>query len=132
MLREEIPLDSVPPIRLRAIRAVALVVASFAALALGALAAHAAGGNLPLILGIGGFLAYVVLFGRAVREFDLDRFVWDHPDWMLPRVSGRSSSTGDLSDRIQEKEHRAPAPDLRTSLALPPDFLSSGAIPFSA
>ena len=87
--------NSVRPIRSRALRAVALVVASFAALVVGAIAAVAASGDPRLLPGIAGFVVYVLLFGRAVREFDADRFVWDHPDsGLLSRVSGKSTFAG--------------------------------------
>jgi len=92
---EEVALDSVRPTRSRALRAAALVVASFAVLVGAAVAAGAAGANVRLLLGIAGFVAYVFLFGRAVREFDVDRFVWDHPDPGLLRVSGTSPFAGD-------------------------------------
>jgi len=87
--------DSVRPARPRALRAAALVVASFAALAVGAIAAGAAGGGLRLLAGIAGFATYLFLFGRAVRELDLDRHVWDHPDPGLLRASGKSPFSGD-------------------------------------
>jgi hypothetical protein len=93
---EQIALDSVRSARSRALRAATLVVASFAALGAGALVAGAAGGNLSLLPGIAGFVAYVFLFGRGVRELDVDRFVWDHPDsGLLLRVSGKSRFSGD-------------------------------------
>ena len=88
-------IDSVRPTRSRALRAAAFVVASLAALAVGAIAAVAASGNLRLLPGVAGFVAYVFLFGKAVREFDLDRFVWDHPDsGLLLRISGQSPFAG--------------------------------------
>jgi hypothetical protein len=85
--------DSVRPTRSRGLRAAVLVVASFAALAVGVTAAVAAGGSLRLLTGIAGFVAYVFLFGRAVREFDVDRFVWDHPDSALLRITGKSRTS---------------------------------------
>ena len=89
-------IDSGRPTRSRALRAAALVVASFAVLAVATIAASAAGGNLRLVPGIAGFVAYVFLFGRAVREFDVDRIVWDHPDTgLFLRVSGKSPFAGD-------------------------------------
>ena len=89
-------IDSVRPTHSRALRAAALIVTSFAALVAGAVAAGAAGGNLRLLAVIAGFAIYLFLFGRAVREFDLDRIVWDHPDSrMLLRVSGKSRFSGD-------------------------------------
>ena len=89
-------IDSIRSARSHALRAVALVVASFAALAVAVVAAGAVGGNLRLLPGIAGFVAYVFLFGRAVREFDLDRIVWQHPDSdLLLRVSGKSRFAGD-------------------------------------
>ena len=88
--------NSVRPGRSRALRAAAFVVASFAALIIGAVAAVAMSGNVHLLPGVAGFLAYVLLFGRAVREFDVDRFVWNHPDTgLLARVSGKSPFAGD-------------------------------------
>ena len=88
--------NSVRPARSRALRAVALVVASFAALIIGAVASVAMSGNVHLLPGVAGFLAYVVLFGRAVRELDADRYVWDHPDsGLLARFSGKSPFAGD-------------------------------------
>ena len=88
--------DSVRSTRSPALRAAAFIVASFAALAVGAIAAVAASGNPRLLPGIAGFVAYVFLFGRAVRELDVDRFVWDHPDsGLLARFSGKSSFAGD-------------------------------------
>ena len=88
-------IDSVRPVRSRALRAAAFVVAAFAALAVGAVIAVAAGGNVRLLPGVAGFVAYVFLFGRAVREFDVDRIVWDHPDsGLLARVSGKSPFAG--------------------------------------
>jgi hypothetical protein len=88
--------DSGRPTRSRALRAAALVVASFAVLAVATIAASAAGGNLRLVPGIAGFVAYVFLFGRAVREFDVDRIVWDHPDTgLFLRVSGKSPFAGE-------------------------------------
>ena len=92
---EEIALDSVRPARSRALRAAALIVASFAALAAGAIAAGIADGSLRLLPGVAGFVAYVFLFGRAVRELDVDRLVWDHPDPRLLRVFGKSPFSGD-------------------------------------
>jgi hypothetical protein len=83
--------NSVRPAHSRALRAVALVAASFAALAVGVTAAVATHGSVRLLTGFAGFLVYVFLFGRAVREFDVDRFVWDHPDSTLPRVIGKAS-----------------------------------------
>jgi hypothetical protein len=92
---EEVPLHSVRPTRDRALRAVVFVVASFAALAVGVLVAGAAGGKVHLLPGIAGFAAYVFLFGRAVRELDVDRLVWDHPDsGLFARVSGQSRFAG--------------------------------------
>jgi len=92
---EETPLDSDRPTRSRAFRTVALVVAAFAALVAGAVAAGAMSGNLRLLPGIGGFVAYVLLFGEAVREIDIDRVVWDHPDsGLIARVSGKSTLAG--------------------------------------
>ena len=89
-------IDSGRPTRSRALRAAALVVASFAVLAVATIAASAAGGNLRLVPGIAGFVAYVFLFGRAVREFDVDRIVWDHPDTgLFLRVSGKSPFAGE-------------------------------------
>jgi len=92
-LMEEI--DSARPTRSRAFRAAALIIASFAALAAGAIAAGAADGSLRLLTGVAGFVAYVFLFGRAVRELDVDRFVWDHPDPGLLRVFGKPPFSGD-------------------------------------
>lgn len=90
--------ESVRTTRSRALRAAALVVASFAVLAVATIAASAAGGNLRLVPGIAGFVAYVFLFGRAVREFDVDRIVWDHPDTgLFLRVSGKSPFAGERS-----------------------------------
>jgi hypothetical protein len=89
-------IDSGRPTRSRALRAAALVVASFAVLAVATIAASAASGNLRLVPGIAGFVAYVFLFGRAVREFDVDRIVWDHPDTgLFLRVSGKSPFAGE-------------------------------------
>jgi hypothetical protein len=82
--------DSVRPTRSRALRAAAFVVASFVALAVAVAAAVALGGGLRLLAAIAGFVAYVFLFGRAVREFDVDRLVWDHPNSKLLRVAGKS------------------------------------------
>jgi hypothetical protein len=87
--------DSIRPARPRALRAAALVVASFAALAVGVTAAVATGGSLRILSGIAGFVAYVFLFGRAVRECDVDRFVWDHPDSALLRITRKSTFAGD-------------------------------------
>jgi fatty acid desaturase len=88
-------IDSVRPVRSRALRAAALIVTSFAALVAGAVAAGAAGGNLRVLAVIAGFAVYLLLFGRAVREFDLDRIAWDHPDSrLLLRVSGKSPFAG--------------------------------------
>jgi hypothetical protein len=88
--------DSVRTTRSRALRAAALVVASFAVLAVATIAASAAGGNLRLVPGIAGFVAYFFLFGRAVRELDVDRIVWDHPDTgLFLRVSGKSPFAGE-------------------------------------
>lgn len=92
---EENALPSGRPVRSRALRAAALVIASFAVLTVAAVAAGAAGVNLRLLPGIAGFAAYVALFGRAVREFDVDRLVWDHPDSGLLRVSRKSPFVGD-------------------------------------
>jgi hypothetical protein len=89
-------IDSGRPTRSRVLRAAVLVVASFAVLAVAVVAASAAGGNLRLVPAIAGFVAYVFLFGRAVREFDVDRIVWDHPDaGLFLRVSGKSPFAGD-------------------------------------
>ena len=89
-------IDSVRRVRSRALRAVSLVIASFAALIVGAVATVALSGNVHLLPGVAGFVAYVLLFGRAVRELDLDRKVWDHPDsGLLARVSGKSSFAGE-------------------------------------
>ena len=91
-------MDPARSARSRALRAVALVVASFAALALAVVAAGAAHGDFRLLPEIAGFVAYVLLFGRAVREFDLDRKVWDHPDsGLLNRLSGKSPFAGHRS-----------------------------------
>jgi hypothetical protein len=88
-------IDSVRPVRSRALRAAVLIVAAFAALTVGAVIAVAAGGNVRLLPGVAGFVAYVFLFGRAVRELDADRFVWDHPDsGLLSRVTGKSTFAG--------------------------------------
>jgi len=81
--------------RLRRLRAAGFVVASFAALVAGAVAAGALSGNLRLLPGIGGFVAYVLLFGAAVREIDVDRHVWDHPDPQLLRGARAPSFAGD-------------------------------------
>ncbi|MGZ5428024.1 MAG: hypothetical protein ACXWFS_03365 [Thermoanaerobaculia bacterium] len=53
-------------------------------------------GNVHLLPGVAGFVAYVLLFGRAVRELDADRFVWDHPDsGLLARLSEKSPFADD-------------------------------------
>ena len=92
---EETPLGSDRPSRFRSLRAIALVFASFAALVAGAVAAAAMSGNLRLLPGIGGFVAYVLLFGEAAREIDIDGVVWDHPDsGLLARFSGKSPLAG--------------------------------------
>ena len=89
-------IDSGRPTRSRVLRAAVLVVASFAVLAVAVVAASAAGGNLRLVPAIAGFVAYVFLFGRAVREFDVDRIVWDHPDaGLFLRVSGKFPFAGE-------------------------------------
>lgn len=93
---EETPLGSDRPIRSRVLRAVALVFASFAALVAAIVAAGAVRADFRLLPEIAGFVAYVLLFGRAVREFDLDRKVWDHPDsGLLARLSEKSPFAGD-------------------------------------
>ncbi len=92
---EEIPLESSRLVRSRVLRTAALVVASFAALAMAVVAAGATHGDFRLIPEIAGFVVYVLLFGRALRKLDADRLVWDHPDsGMLNRLSGRSPFAG--------------------------------------
>jgi hypothetical protein len=94
-LMEEVPRESSRPTRSRAVRVVGLVVAAFVALAAGVVLAGAAGGSFRLLPVVAGFLAYVFLFGRALRELDADRLVWDYPDsGLLGRVSGRSPFAG--------------------------------------